>query len=206
MSKLLLDAQRSGIVSAGAFLEYVSGLRAAGSREGEARADSSGAVQIMSVHQAKGLEFPVIVIGDAGGGGGGRSTLLLDGELGIIPALSSDAGAPLVWKLAMQREASKEDAESDRLLYVAATRARERLLISGHVTVKRDGSLGPAQLAEGTLRAGGADPHPGRFRCGRRRACCAVAGRRGDRSGYRQRSALSGRLCEFGRAIAGQGR
>jgi len=163
VSKLLLDAQRSGIVSAGAFLEYVSGLRAAGSREGEARADSSGAVQIMSVHQAKGLEFPVIVIGDAGGGGGGRSTLLLDGELGIIPALSSDAGAPLVWKLAMQREASKEDAESDRLLYVAATRARERLLISGHVTVRRDGSLGPGNWLKDLCEPAGLTHIPAGF-------------------------------------------
>jgi ATP-dependent helicase/nuclease subunit A len=65
VSKLLLDAQRSGLVSTGAFLEYVRGLRKAGSRESEARADSHGAVQIMSVHQAKGLEFPIVVIGDA---------------------------------------------------------------------------------------------------------------------------------------------
>lgn len=144
VSKLLLDAQRSGIVGAGAFLEYVGGLRASGSREGEARADSSGAVQIMSVHQAKGLEFPVVVIGDAGGGGGRRHRLLLDEEIGVIPALSSESGAPLVWKLAQQREQSKEAAEEDRLLYVAATRVQERLLISGHVTLKKDGALGPS--------------------------------------------------------------
>ncbi len=143
VGKLLLDAQRSGIVSAGAFLEYVKGLRAAGSREGEARADSSGAVQIMTVHQAKGLEFPVVVIGDAGGGGGAVGNLLLDGEIGVIPAIDEENGTSLVWKLAKARELSKQSAESDRLLYVAATRARERLLVSGHVTVSKDGKLGP---------------------------------------------------------------
>ncbi|HHW88908.1 MAG TPA: UvrD-helicase domain-containing protein [Chloroflexi bacterium] len=143
VSKLLLDAQRSGLVSTGAFLEYVRGLRKAGSRESEARADSHGAVQIMTVHQAKGLEFPIVVIGDAASTGGGRhSELLLDNELGVVVKLASDVGAPFVWKLAQQREASKEVAESDRLLYVATTRARDRLLVSGHISgVNQDGSL-----------------------------------------------------------------
>ena len=143
VSKLLLDAQRSGLVSTGAFLEYVRGLRKSGSREGEARADSGGALQIMSVHQAKGLEFPIVVIGDAAGAGGGsRSPILLDSELGVVVKLESDEGAALVWKLAQQRAASKEAAESDRLLYVAATRARDRLLLSGHIRgIKQNGGL-----------------------------------------------------------------
>jgi ATP-dependent helicase/nuclease subunit A len=143
VSKLLLDAQRSGLVSTGAFLEYVRGLRKAGSRESEARADSRGAVQIMSVHQAKGLEFPIVVIGDAASTGGGRrSELLLDNELGVVVKLASDDGIPFVWKLAQQRETSKETAESDRLLYVAATRARDRLLLSGHIrSIKKSGEL-----------------------------------------------------------------
>ena len=89
VSKLLQDAQRSGIVGVGQFLEYVQGLRSAGSREGEARADSSGSVQIMTVHQAKGLEFPVVVIGDAGSTPGGGGSLLLDGTLGVVPYIET---------------------------------------------------------------------------------------------------------------------
>ncbi len=103
VSKLLQDAQRSGIVGVGQFLEYIRGLRSAGSREGEARADSSGSVQIMTVHQAKGLEFPVVVIGDAGSTPGGGGSLLLDGTLGVVPYIESligDKRVPLVWKLA----------------------------------------------------------------------------------------------------------
>ncbi len=144
VSKLLQDAQRSGIVGVGQFLEYVRGLRSAGSREGEARADSSGSVQIMTVHQAKGLEFPVVVIGDAGSAPGGSGSLLLDGVLGIVPyieSLSGDKRVPLVWKLASAREARKEAAENKRLLYVAATRARDRLLVSGHIKIKASGEL-----------------------------------------------------------------
>ncbi len=167
VSKLLLDAQRSGLVSTGAFLEYVRGLRKAGSRESEARADSRGAVQIMSVHQAKGLEFPIVVIGDAASTGGGKhSELLLDSELGVVMKLASEEGLPFVWKLAQERETSKETAESDRLLYVAATRARDRLLLSGHIrSIKQnggltiDGWLGKLCAAVGLLQApDGFDP------------------------------------------------
>jgi ATP-dependent exoDNAse (exonuclease V) beta subunit len=44
-----------------------------------------GSVQLMSVHQAKGLEFPVVVIGDAASAGSsGRASALLDGELASL--------------------------------------------------------------------------------------------------------------------------
>jgi ATP-dependent helicase/nuclease subunit A len=165
VSKLLLDAQRSGLVSTGAFLEYVRGLRRAGSRESEARADSRGAVQIMSVHQAKGLEFPIVVIGDAASTGGGRrSELLLDSELGVVVKVESDEGFPLVWKLAQQRATSKETAESDRLLYVAATRARDRLLLSGHIRgIKKSGELTIDGWLGKLCAAVGLDHAPERF-------------------------------------------
>jgi ATP-dependent helicase/nuclease subunit A len=165
VSKLLLDAQRSALVSTGAFLEYVRGLRSAGSRESEARADSHGAVQLMSVHQAKGLEFPIVVIGDAASAGSsGRASALLDGELGVVVKLESDAGAPLVWKLAQQREQSKEAAESDRLLYVAATRTRDLLLLSGHIGgVNKDGSLRLAGWLKPLCQAAGMDCLPDGF-------------------------------------------
>ena len=141
VSKLLQDAQGSGIVGVGEFLEYVQGLRAAGSREGEARADSTGSVQIMSVHQAKGLEFPIVVIGDAGSTGGGGSDCLLDDRLGVIPNLVVDGRVPVVRAMAEARAERKESAETLRLLYVATTRASERLLINGHVGVSKSGEL-----------------------------------------------------------------
>ncbi|MDP1546738.1 MAG: UvrD-helicase domain-containing protein, partial [Anaerolineales bacterium] len=60
VEKLLADAHRSRLVSLTDFLAYVQTLRDVGLREGEAPADSSnaGAVQLMTVHKAKGLEFP----------------------------------------------------------------------------------------------------------------------------------------------------
>ncbi len=133
VSKLLADAHASAIVGVGAFLEYVQGLRDAAAREGEARTPAEGVVQIMSVHQAKGLEFPVVVIGDVTyGGGRGGSGLLIDPELGLLlPKRDEDKNLPAVYRLGQVSDKAKEAAEEDRLLYVAATRAREKLVLSG---------------------------------------------------------------------------
>ena len=143
VSKLLADAHASGIIGVGAFLEYVSGLRDAGAREGEARAPVEGAVQIMSVHQAKGLEFAVVAIGDVSNAGADRESVLIDPELGVlVPRKDPDGMLPAVYRLGRERDKDMEAAESDRLLYVAATRAKERLIFSGCVDTKPRGASG----------------------------------------------------------------
>jgi ATP-dependent helicase/nuclease subunit A len=142
VDKLLADAHRSHLVSLNDFLAYIQTLRDVSFREGEAPADAStaGAVQLMTVHKAKGLEFPLTVIADASyehRGNPGKiqftDTLLLD--------LRTDDLHPTAWQLAARREADLEDAEDRRLLYVAATRAKEKLLINGYVKRKKDNSL-----------------------------------------------------------------
>jgi ATP-dependent helicase/nuclease subunit A len=140
VSKLLSDAQASGIVSAGEFLEYIRGLRESGTREGEARATAEGVVQILSIHAAKGLEFPVVVIGDVTSSGGGRDSVLIDPDLGVLLPLKGETEAGAVYRLAKLRNLDQESAESDRLLYVAATRAREKLMLSGCIKLSQDGT------------------------------------------------------------------
>jgi ATP-dependent helicase/nuclease subunit A len=95
------------------------------------------AVRLMSVHAAKGLEFEVVCVADLGRAPSmGVPDLLVGGErvgvrlVGLVdpeprPALDY---AELVDK---RREAQAE--EEDRIMYVAMTRARERLLLSGAV-------------------------------------------------------------------------
>ena len=63
--KLLADAHASGSIRVNEFLEYVETLNASGAREGESPAEAEGAVRLMTVHRAKGLQFPVVVVADA---------------------------------------------------------------------------------------------------------------------------------------------
>lgn len=152
VAKLLADALESGIVSVGEFLAYVSALRDAGTRESEARAIAEGAVQIMSVHAAKGLEFPVVVLGDIAAGAHRPGGMLMDPDAGLLLPLKDDEKrGSVIYAWAQERAQVEEKKEAARLLYVAATRAREMLLLSGCIKLKQDGSLGNLGEALGAL-------------------------------------------------------
>jgi len=143
VDKLLADAHKSSLVSVGDFLEYVRGLRDVGARESEAPVEAGGAVQLMTVHKAKGLEFPIVVIADAAHERrGSTATVRLDSELGVLVAIRDEHDSrPVMQRLAALREEDREEAEDRRLLYVAATRAQEKLIVSGHARLKKDGAL-----------------------------------------------------------------
>lgn len=143
VDKLLMDAHTSGLVSVREFVEYVRTLRDVGAREGEAPTEAGSAVQLMTVHKAKGLEFPVVVIADAAHAGHrGTSHVRLDDQLGVTVNLRDEENrCPAAFRLATLRDAERDEAEDRRLLYVAATRAQEKLLVSAHTKILRGGAL-----------------------------------------------------------------
>ncbi len=139
-----------------AFLAQANESTKRDEREGQApvQAEDYPGVRIMTVHGAKGLEFPVVAVPDLDRGldAGHRSgdiwigRLDADGEqarFGLRLAFPTAASLG-VWELTEldAEEKQAEAEESCRLVYVAATRARERLLLSG---VFKPGHLEPAE-------------------------------------------------------------
>lgn len=145
VDKLLADAHRSRLVAIPDFLDYVHSLRDVAARTGEAAADAGNAVQLMTIHKAKGLEFPITILAEASYDPRSRAKdLLLDRDLGPhVPIAGGEDGSrrPLAYRLASLRQQDEEDAEAKRLLYVAATRARDKLLISGYSGIDSKGRL-----------------------------------------------------------------
>ena len=97
--------------------------------------ETSDVMRLMSIHQAKGLEFPVVVVADmCWRPPGNYQAAHFHRELG--PLLPPAARRPQGEKnpaLEMFRflEAAEDDAETVRLLYVALTRAADMLILSG---------------------------------------------------------------------------
>jgi ATP-dependent helicase/nuclease subunit A len=130
------------------FVRFLRDQEAAGAREVEAAAEEEGAdaVRLLTVHAAKGLEFKVVVLADSGRTPPSPSAdeilSLPDGRFGfriVNPATGRRAGA-FGWEELREAEATAEQAENRRLLYVAMTRAIDRLIVSGAVdsTSRRD--------------------------------------------------------------------
>jgi hypothetical protein len=97
----------------------------------------------MTAHAAKGLEFPVVVLGDAGRQSGGGRDFVLHPAWGLVLRLTdAEDRKPFLYALAARAEQEQDEAEAGRLLYVAATRAEEKLAISADIALKKDGTPG----------------------------------------------------------------
>lgn len=141
--ELARGLEGSGRVSLREFVQLMEELAVRGPREEPAATieEAGEAIRLMTIHQAKGLEFPIVCVADLGRGQGGRRRpLLIHGELGFAAKLKTwgedgdengSAGESLPWRLLRWQEGVETEAESERLLYVAATRARDYLVLSG---------------------------------------------------------------------------
>ncbi|RBP05696.1 DNA helicase/exodeoxyribonuclease V subunit A [Roseiarcus fermentans] len=158
---LALDHERNDAPSLTRFLAEVEETEAEIKRDLEAESDG---VRVLTVHASKGLEAPIVILPDTMVAPGGRH------DPKLMPLAPLDAGDPplFAWTrkaaedcdvvaAARARGRAEEAGEHRRLLYVAMTRAAERLIVAGYQGQRRRpdgcwydlvaGSLEPATVA-----------------------------------------------------------
>lgn len=134
----LIETARSlaaqGLVSVSAlnrFLEFQEGM--VGEGDVPFLEEHASAVRLLTIHQAKGLEFPVVMLADAAYSQrhASRSGIIerVDGKLELRIGSRDLTWSTLGWQNAEAQEQAREAAEERRLWYVAATRVRDHLVI-----------------------------------------------------------------------------
>ena len=156
------------------FVRFVAEQDAAGVKELEAVAEEegAGAVRLLTIHAAKGLEFKVVVVADAGRErprtSGEEIICLPDGRFGfkVADPATGKRKPAFAYDEVRDAEEQAEEGERLRLYYVAMTRAIDKLIVAGSVdSEKREGRtpigwvlerLEVAELDDGELVRGDA--------------------------------------------------
>ncbi len=127
------------------FVRFVRDQEAVGARELEAVAEEEGgdAVRLLTIHAAKGLEFKVVVVADAGRDKAPPAAheilALSDGRFGfrVADPITSKPRGAYAYDAVQEARKAEDRAERLRLYYVAMTRAIDRLIISGSIDPER---------------------------------------------------------------------
>ncbi|HXF05625.1 MAG TPA: UvrD-helicase domain-containing protein, partial [Blastocatellia bacterium] len=147
----------------GDFVRYVHQFTEMETREAEAQLESANAVTLMTVHKAKGLEFPVVIVPDLN-----RQfrrdapPLVFDRALGLglkIPDARGRAHRSWLHKRICEQVARREFFENQRVLFVALTRAQDYLILSTVVAKKKKAPDDEAaeEMSGATTQASDAD-------------------------------------------------
>ena len=131
------------------FLDLVGSRAQPGFGAGEAReseapveGEALDAVRLMTIHRAKGLEFEVVCVADLGRGPRWRADVIRVGRDGRFGMRLAEPGtgrreSALDYKALGDERYAAEAREERRLFYVAMTRARERLILSGAARLEK---------------------------------------------------------------------
>jgi ATP-dependent exoDNAse (exonuclease V) beta subunit len=141
---LLRRVQNRGYATLPRIAEHLDRLSAGD--ESNAIIDAADAVNLMTVHAAKGLEFPIVFLVNLGRGTGSHAEPIqvVADPRHHEPLVSIGGGLPD----AEEATRARDIEETKRLLYVAVTRARERLYLSA---VTRDGRFRPGRGSLGEV-------------------------------------------------------
>jgi len=134
--ELARDWERKRFFSLRDFVRTVRRMAETEPREPEAPlvGEQDDVVRLMTIHQAKGLEFPVVIVPDLGRASNPDNRIpALDEELGIVGGPIDATGRVVVGHAGLDvhraRERDRERAEQARLFYVACTRAKDVLVL-----------------------------------------------------------------------------
>ena len=124
------------------FVRYIEQLKKYAVDYGEAKImdENTDVVSLMTIHKSKGLEFPIVFVAGLGKQFNMQDTkksIVVHSELGVgvdaIDAVARTKAPTFLKKIIQLREARETVAEELRVLYVAMTRAREKLILTGAV-------------------------------------------------------------------------
>src|SRR5262249_26214838 len=137
LQDLARGLDRSGLFGLADFIARLGDLVRTQPREEQAatQPENADVVRLMSIHQAKGLEFPVVFVPDlaAAGGAARHPAAHWDARLGCVVRPPADDPPPVTdhgWRLWEAGEAVADWREDLRTLYVACTRAQDYLVLS----------------------------------------------------------------------------
>jgi ATP-dependent helicase/nuclease subunit A len=150
--------QRQGLFR---FLRFIEAQQLAQTEPEVATLNEDNSVRLMSIHQSKGLEFPLVVVADLGKPfnlSDLQAEVILDEAYGLCPQIkpphTGQRYPSLPYWLARRRQHREMLGEELRLLYVAMTRARDTLILSGSISETKfiqlwqpDTELSPAKLS-----------------------------------------------------------
>ena len=133
--------QRQGLFR---FLHFVEAQQAADMEPEVAAATVENAVRLMSIHQSKGLEFPVVAVANLAkpfNFSDLDADVILDEKFGLCPQIKPPQTGrrypSLPYWLARRRQKVETLGEELRLLYVATTRARDTLILTASISEKK---------------------------------------------------------------------
>jgi ATP-dependent helicase/nuclease subunit A len=157
-----------GVRTFRAFVEWLSEREEQEADEAEAATVETGDnfVRVLTVHKAKGLEFPIVILADLASGKQEREPFIVDrrdSDIAILMGAKDNGIRTLGYDERLLYEAKRLEAEERRLLYVAMTRARDLLVVPAYWTTPREIEKETGEPKEGRLLhyLAGKIPHPG---------------------------------------------
>ncbi len=129
IAELARQYEAGGGISFRGFIDELQEAAASEAAEAPILEEGSDGVRLMTVHKAKGLEFPVVILADPTCRmSRGDASRHLDSERGLC-AIRLSGWAPHELLDHEAAEVARDEAEGIRLAYVAATRARDLLVV-----------------------------------------------------------------------------